>query len=136
MDKDKTQETSPFEPLLPALLACLQEPDGFDWLTWYDLWGTGYRPTAAAEAILHILAEHQSADLRRQAAEFLGRLGRTVRGAIPALCQALQDEAVEVRQEAVRALGELAAQEAVWALQTALNDRHPDVRRAAAEVLF
>ena len=136
MDKNETQKTSPFEPLLPALLTCLQEPGGYDWLTWYDLWGAGYRPTAAAEVLLHILAYHPSADLRRKAAEFLGRLGRTVRGAIPALCQALQDEAAAVRQEAARALGELAAKEATPALQMALNDRHPDVRREAAETLF
>jgi vesicle coat complex subunit len=56
----------------------------------------------------------------------------------------LQDEAAAVRQEAARALGELAAralgepaaQEATSALQMALNDRHPDVCRAAAEALF
>jgi len=33
MDKNETQKTSPFEPLLPALLACLQEPGDCDWLT-------------------------------------------------------------------------------------------------------
>jgi len=136
MDKNATQMTSPFAPLLPALLACLQEPDDCDWLTWHDLWDTGYCPTAAAEAILHILAHHPSADLRWKAAEFLGRLGRTVRGAIPALYQALQDETAAVRQEVASALGRLAAQEATPALQMALNDRHPDVRREAAEALF
>jgi HEAT repeat protein len=136
MEQDETQKTSPFEPLLPALLACLQDPDGFDLLTWYDLWGAGYRPTAAAEAMLHLLAYHPSADLRKDVAELLGRLGHTVRGAIPALCQALQDKVAAVRQEAARALGELAAQEAAPALQTALKDRHPAVRQAAAEALL
>lgn len=136
MNEEEAQKTSPFEPLLPELLTRLQDPDGFDWLTWYDLWDAGYRPTAAAEAILHILSHHQAKDRRKKAAKFLGRLGRTVRGANPALCQALQDKAAEVRQEAARALDELAAKEAAPALQTALKDRHPDVRRAVAEALF
>jgi HEAT repeat protein len=116
MHEDEPQKTSPFEPLLPALLACLHEPDGFDWLTWSILWGAGYRPTAAAEAILHILAYHQSAALCRQAAKFLGRHGRTVRGAVPTLCQALQDEAADVRQEAASILSDFAAREVAAAL--------------------
>jgi HEAT repeat protein len=56
---------------------------------------------------------------------------------VPALVEALQDENSHVRRDAARALGSFGeeAKSAGTALQTALRDREPSVRRAAGIAL-
>jgi HEAT repeat protein len=70
---------------------------------------------------------------RYHAAHALGVMGPSVKGAVPALTQALKDKNHLVRFEAVQALGKFgpAAREALPALRECLEDKDPTVRKAA-----
>jgi HEAT repeat protein len=92
-----------------ALVACLEALPGLD--------------SAAADRVRALLRrsraarrergrlEHRSAARRIEACRFSGRLGDT--GAVPLLIRLLHDRDPAVRREAIRALGELRAVEAV-----------------------
>jgi HEAT repeat protein len=70
---------------------------------------------------------------RYHAAHALGEMGPSVRGAMAALIQALNDPHTSVRWEAVKALAKFgpAAETAAPTLRRCLNDPEPSVRMAA-----
>ena len=73
-------------------------------------------------------------DVRREAAEALGRIGRV--DSIEPLTAALKkDEAVEVRRQAAEALEDIGDTRAVLSLITALGDQESPVRECVATVL-
>lgn len=73
---------------------------------------------------------------RQAAAHALGRIGPEADPAVPALVRTLKaDRNGFVRQDVVRALGEIGTPAAVDALAGALDDRDPEVRRCAAVAL-
>ena len=73
-------------------------------------------------------------EVRREAAEALGRIGRV--DSIEPLTRALRkDEALEVRSQAAEALGEIGDTRAVLSLITALGDTESQVRECVAKVL-
>ena len=73
-------------------------------------------------------------DVRRSAADALGKIGPPAAEAVPALAAALHDPDEDVRRSAADALGKIgpAAAEAVPALAAALHDPDRDVRRLTA----
>jgi len=73
-------------------------------------------------------------EVRREAAEALGRIGRV--DSIEPLTRALRkDEALEVRSQAAEALGEIGDTRTVLSLITALGDTESHVRECVAKVL-
>ncbi|MBI3732071.1 MAG: HEAT repeat domain-containing protein [Chloroflexi bacterium] len=81
---------------------------------------------------------HESEDLRGDAAEALGQLGNTIPEVPTALLTALNDKNERVRRNAVMALGRIghATPEVLIALLTALNDEHEGVRGNAVLALM
>jgi HEAT repeat protein len=76
-------------------------------------------------------------EIRRLAAEMLVEAGRQAKGAVKALCQALQDKDQDVRWHAIQALGEIGpdAKDAVPELIKALKAQEDDIRLFAADAL-
>ncbi len=83
----------------------------------------------AVPDLIQYFEDQGKKDVRRAAAEALGKIGAP---AVPALIQALQDEDEDVRRAAAWALGQIGDRQAVPALIQALQDENEDVRRAAA----
>ncbi|MCX8067326.1 MAG: HEAT repeat domain-containing protein, partial [Anaerolineae bacterium] len=83
-------------------------------------------------AVPGLLEALRDADVRRAAAEALGRIGDP--RAVPGLLKALRDADAEVRWAAAEALGRVGAP-AVPGLLEVLRDADAGVRRAAAEAL-
>jgi HEAT repeat protein len=77
----------------------------------------------ALRVLIELLTRGNSAE-RKEAATFLGEIGREARRAVPALITALKDKDLDVRGNAARALGQIgpAALSAVPALTRALKD--------------
>jgi HEAT repeat protein len=93
-------------------------------------------PATAPEAVsarLATLLRDQNADVRRTAAEALGKIAAQTAGA--ALIGAVQDKDAGVRAAAAFALGRIGYQEAAPALITLLGDPMPLVREASALAL-
>ncbi len=86
----------------------------------------------AIPALLQAL-NHEDSDVRRSAADALGKIGNEA--AVEALLQALNHEDSDVRRSAAYALGKIRNEAAVEALLQALNDEDSDVRRSAAYAL-
>jgi HEAT repeat protein len=82
--------------------------------------------------VVRILRPDDGAKERR---ETVWTLGLTGVAGIPAITEALQDEDVEVRCEAVWALGRIGSPAVMPALQQALQDKDPEVRGLAGDVL-
>jgi ATP-dependent DNA helicase RecQ len=80
--------------------------------------------------LVRVLAAHSSADVRRQAAVALGKIGDPA--AAEGLIAALDDEAPQVRQYAAAALGRLGTEEALAALRTLQASDPEDFVRSAA----
>ncbi|GAX41682.1 hypothetical protein NIES4075_26790 [Tolypothrix sp. NIES-4075] len=94
---------------------------------------------SAVPALIQALKNDKEADVRKDAAEALGRIGEKAASAVPALIQALKnDKEANVRLFAasgLRGIGKEAAS-AVPALAEALkSDKEPDVRSIAVEAL-
>ena len=75
------------------------------------------------------------AELRRIAAEYLGKLGKVDADALAALREALRDEHATVRREAAEAIGRLRHADSVPDLIAALDDEAWEMRWAATEAL-
>ncbi|MHC4353790.1 MAG: HEAT repeat domain-containing protein [Planctomycetota bacterium] len=75
----------------------------------------------------------EGGDVRRKAAELLGRTGDP--RVVPALLKALEDKQYTVRRDAANALGRIGDQRAVQPLIEALEDKQDSVRQAAARAL-
>jgi HEAT repeat protein len=92
-----------------------------------------------AEDVNDLIQKLQSPtdDVRRDAAQELGKLGAEARDAVPALTKALQDKNLFVRRYSAQTLGKIGldAKEAVSGLAKALDDKHKEVAEAAAEAL-
>jgi len=86
----------------------------------------------AVEPVFALL-NHESADVRVQAIDVLGRLRH--KGACDRLIRGLSDGVASVRIESAHALGEVGEIQAVPALIGALRDRDPVVRATSAESL-
>jgi len=86
-----------------------------------------------AVEILNFLLSHETADVRRSAADALGEIGSEK--AVETLIQALQDEAADVRWNAADALGKIGCEKTVDALIQALQDEDADLRWNAAGAL-
>jgi len=84
-----------------------------------------------------MLQKDKSADVRRAAADTLGKIGADATDVVSALLEALEDEASGVRYAGACALGNMGrdAKSAVPALIEALKDEDSHVRRAAARAL-
>lgn len=89
--------------------------------------------TEAVEPIQALLARDPSWDVRRAAAEALGRFEAPE--ALDALAGALEDSDPDVRECAASALGNLRDRQAIFPLVRALKDRHSGVRRIAIAAL-
>jgi HEAT repeat protein len=77
--------------------------------------------------------EQEAAQLRRYAAEGLGKVGDA--DVLPDLLPLLNDADEAVRREAAAALGRIGSKDAASALARALRDASPPVRREAASAL-
>ena len=89
----------------------------------------------AVPALVATLKDDQDKDVRRLAAEVLGKIGPAAAEAAPALAAALKDPDEVVRRLAVEALGNIGPA-AVSALVAALkDDQDKDVRRLAVDAL-
>jgi len=107
------------------------------WRATISLGVQGVKAKDAVPGIVRIL-EDPDHNLRRDAAEALGRIGPAAEMAIPALVERLKrDPESTVRQFAARALGRMGPQseQVVLALTLALKDRSESVREWAAEAL-
>jgi HEAT repeat protein len=102
-------------------------------LKWRLVEAFGAAGAPAVPLLIQALGDWWSEDVRRAAAEALGKLGDPQ--AVPALIQALGDSDRDVRAAAAEALGKLGNPQAIPALIKALRDGSYDVRRAAAEAL-
>lgn len=102
------------------------------------------RHSAAVPALLDIIARPdplvKQPELRRGAVKALGEIGAVE--SIPALVRILQSRTLwrrsqtnEVRAAAALALGDIDSGQGIPALEQALNDRSPEVARAAAQAL-
>lgn len=116
--------SEPGEPLRKAARQSLDEIDS-DWVS-----------DAAAQELIETLAAklEQSEALAKPAMETLVTIGSP---AVPSLMKMLAAESRVPREAAAKALGEIGpnAQEAIPALQVALEDSHGWVRKAAEEAL-
>ncbi|WP_199245211.1 HEAT repeat domain-containing protein [[Phormidium] sp. ETS-05] len=92
---------------------------------------------AAVPDLITALKQDKDDDVRRSAAEALGRMGAEAKAAVPDLITALKDKDDGVRRSAAEALGDIGAEAkaAVPDLITALKDKDDGVRRSAAEAL-
>ena len=102
------------------------------------------RHSAAVPALLDIIGRPdplvKQPELRRGAVKALGEIGAVE--SIPALVRILQSRSLwrrsqtnEVRAAAALALGDIDSGKGIAALEEALNDRSPEVARAAAQAL-
>lgn len=94
----------------------------------------------AKDAVVHALIkalDDQNVDVRKSAAEALGKIGRDAKDAVPALIKALDEENVGVRLSVVEALGNIGrdAKDAVPPLINTLSDKDMSVSCEAAEAL-
>ncbi|HEX2217449.1 MAG TPA: HEAT repeat domain-containing protein, partial [Gemmatimonadales bacterium] len=92
-----------------ALVACLEALPGIDTAAGDRVRGVLRRSLPAHRELRRL--GHRSAARRMEACRFAGRLGDI--GAVPLLIELLRDRDPGVRREAIRALGELRAIEAV-----------------------
>ncbi|UCG48962.1 MAG: HEAT repeat domain-containing protein [Phycisphaerales bacterium] len=97
------------------------------------LGGIGPRARNAIPALAEALqSQHEDHNVKREAAEALGKIGPE---AVPALAKALQHNQYFVRRVAARALGETGVAGAVPALIKALQDEDRSVRWITAQAL-
>ncbi len=75
-------------------------------------------------------------DTRRACIAMLGMIGADARSAVPSLVRMLNDDNLEIRGGAARALGFIGAHSAIPALTKLLDDKFPLVRLTAAESLI
>lgn len=96
---------------------------------------TAFGREAVVELLPYLRAEEL--ETRRRAALALARLGPDATAAVPALCDALQDEADSVRFWAAKALGNVGpgARPAIVALRQVLHDADPNVRWEATTAI-
>jgi HEAT repeat protein len=97
-------------------------------------------PAARAEEVQELIDKLKSSDsdVRRDAAQALGKMGPQAKEAVPALVAALQDKNLFVRRYSAHTLGKIgsdAAKQAVPALTKTLDDKRKEVAEAAAEAL-
>jgi len=92
-----------------------------------------------AEDVQDLVGQLKSptADVRRDAAQALGKLGTEAKAAVPALIASLKDENMFVRRYSAQSLGKIgpAAKSAVPALTKSLEDMRKEVAEAATEAL-
>jgi HEAT repeat protein len=94
---------------------------------------TGEVPASlAVPRLIEALSDQDNASLRNSALEALVRYGER---AVPALCEALEFKADDVRKFSLDALGEIRSHTALSTLRSALTDPDPNVRTAAVEAL-
>lgn len=87
----------------------------------------------AIPQIVELLKKDKDADVRRAAAEALGRMDPDSKQAVPALLEAMKDKTPTVRTAAATALGQFPseAKDIVPILQEAQKDKDKGVMRAA-----
>lgn len=117
------------EEAATALRGVAAHPDAY--LRWKVAWGLSASPRD--RRLLESLLEDRDADVRRQAARSLGRLGDPA--AVAALVSALQDPNSFVRRWAGEALGRLGDPAAIPALQLLASEPTALVASAAADSL-
>jgi HEAT repeat protein len=97
--------------------------------------GQSYRDEDRAQKILEQALRAKNPDTRKEATKALALVGATEPFATR-LESMLKDKDIQVRLAAVDALAELKSPRAIEALKGALDDTLPEVRFAAAKVLF
>ena len=90
-------------------------------------------PIGGRNLIQRNVSPPDASAIQMEAAHALGEIGPPARQAIPALATALRGGKPAVRMEAANALGRI-GEDAVPALLTALSDKSPEIRRAAAGI--
>ncbi len=123
-------------PLLLLAGAVLFYPENKEAETSNRAWATfaADKPSdasAAVKALCEALKD-KDADVRKNAAVSLGRIGKDAKEAVPALAEALKDTDTDVRGAAALALGRIGkdAAGATEALAALLKDKDKDVRGA------
>jgi HEAT repeat protein len=86
----------------------------------------------AVPRLIEALSDQDDASLRNSALEALVCYGSR---AVPALCEALESEAADLRKFALDALGEIRSQAALPSMRASLSDEDPNVRTSAIEAL-
>lgn len=120
-------------PAVPFLLKALQQPPGpnVEGALCAAIEALGsIRATEAVEPLRQLLRNTPFRSVRRAIAGALGKIGDPV--VIPDLVALLSDEDGFVRDNAVRALGEINAPEAILPLLRVLREHPDEVTRAAA----
>jgi HEAT repeat protein len=119
---------------LPPLLKAMDDSDPS--VRHHAVWAVGLMGPEAAEpagaAVVGLLGDANE-DVRRKAAESLGRMGPDVKDAVPALAKALGDSSEDVQLAAVDALGRYGTSGAKE-LRGALGSK-PEIRRRAIQAL-
>jgi HEAT repeat protein len=126
------------KPALPALINAVHDPSKM--VRKRVVWALVCIDPKGQEVLVYLYqaTKDESADVRTTTVEMIGKLGRNAEPAVPELERLLKDEAAEVRRTAAWALGEIgpgALGSRAFLIDVSLNDRDPDVRRAAAEAL-
>ncbi|MHC4645013.1 MAG: HEAT repeat domain-containing protein [Planctomycetota bacterium] len=85
--------------------------------------------------LIQLLTKDPSSSVRYSIAATLGKLGPEAKAAVPYLIETLETDGEAPRREAAKALGLIGDPNAVTALEAALSDKEPPVRRAAAVAL-
>jgi HEAT repeat protein len=118
---------------VPSLTEALHTEDS-DFRFWVvtALSSIGSEAQAAIPPLIELLHDPVFG-IRQAVADSLIRIDPEANGVVPALVETLdKDENEFVREEVIRALGQIATPQSLRALVNALVDRNPDVRRYAA----
>jgi HEAT repeat protein len=118
-----------------ALLAFAARHPDSGLCDWVFLTVTAFGPETAVELAAYLQADQL--EIRRRAAFALSRLGSDTAAAVPALSEALRDEAEIVRFWAAKALGNIGpeARQATGPLLNVLGDADPNVRWQATTAI-
>ncbi len=118
-----------------ALLAFAARHPDSGLCDWVFLTVTAFGPETAVELAAYLQADQL--EIRRRAAFALSRLGSDTAAAVPALSEALRDEAEIVRFWAAKALGNIGpeARQATGPLLSVLGDADPNVRWQATTAI-
>lgn len=123
-------ETAAWEKYFEYLLKALRDPDATARIRAAEMLGENKDPRAVS-ALSGVLGD-PVAGVRLSAAKSLSKMGQV---ALDGLITATQDPDKEVRQVAVKALGQFADSLGISALMLALRDTQMDVRNQAAFAL-
>lgn len=124
-----------FRPNSPKIIELIESKDsalregGFEVLRWIG------KP---AVPVLVPYLKDKRVMYRRQAAYYLGKIGKEASGAVKSLAKTLRDEHCWVRLDAANALTKMGRQSrpAIPALLRCLGDKVSDVRRACSDAIF